>query len=116
MGREPCTEAARPFAQEASADPRLDQDQVCLITSSIASLKGLANQARYRAAKHGVVGLMRGLAVELAPHGIRVNTVHPSSVDTPISWIPSVVPTGQRSRPGRWTTGPVCFRERTTGL
>ncbi|AHY47917.1 oxidoreductase, SDR family [Rubrobacter radiotolerans] len=55
-----------------------------LITSSIAGLKGLANQAHYCAAKHGVVGLMRSLAIELAPHGIRVNTVHPSSVDTPI--------------------------------
>ena len=57
---------------------------VILITSSIAGLKGLANQAHYCASKHGVVGLMRMLAIELAPHGIRVNTVHPSSVDTPI--------------------------------
>jgi NAD(P)-dependent dehydrogenase (short-subunit alcohol dehydrogenase family) len=57
---------------------------VILITSSTAGLKGLANQAHYCAAKHGVVGLMRALAIELAPHGIRVNTVHPSSVDTPI--------------------------------
>ncbi|QIN80492.1 mycofactocin-coupled SDR family oxidoreductase [Rubrobacter marinus] len=57
---------------------------VIVITSSIAGLKGLANQAHYCAAKHGVVGLMRALAIELAPHGIRVNTVHPSSVDTPI--------------------------------
>jgi SDR family mycofactocin-dependent oxidoreductase len=57
---------------------------VILLTSSIAGLKGLTNQAHYCAAKHGVVGLMRGLALELAPHGIRVNTVHPSSVDTPI--------------------------------
>jgi SDR family mycofactocin-dependent oxidoreductase len=57
---------------------------VILITSSIGGLKGLANQAHYCAAKHGVVGLMRTLAIELAPHGIRVNTVHPSSVDTPI--------------------------------
>lgn len=57
---------------------------VILITSSTAGLKGLAHQAHYCAAKHGVVGLMRALAIELAPHGIRVNTVHPSSVDTPI--------------------------------
>lgn len=57
---------------------------VILITSSIAGLKGLGNQAHYCASKHGVVGLMRTLAIELAPHGIRVNTVHPSSVDTPI--------------------------------
>lgn len=57
---------------------------VVLITSSIAGLRGLSNQAHYCAAKHGVVGLMRSMAIELAPHGIRVNTVHPSSVDTPI--------------------------------
>lgn len=57
---------------------------VILITSSVAGLRGLSNQAHYCAAKHGVVGLMRSLALELAPHGIRVNTVHPSSVDTPI--------------------------------
>ena len=57
---------------------------VIIITSSVAGLRGLSNQAHYCAAKHGVVGLMRSLALELAPHGIRVNTVHPSSVDTPI--------------------------------
>jgi SDR family mycofactocin-dependent oxidoreductase len=57
---------------------------VILMTSSTAGLRGLANQAHYCAAKHGVVGLMRALAIELAPHGIRVNTIHPGSVDTPI--------------------------------
>jgi NAD(P)-dependent dehydrogenase (short-subunit alcohol dehydrogenase family) len=35
-------------------------------------------------AKHGVVGLMRTLANELAPHSIRVNTVHPTGVNTPM--------------------------------
>ena len=38
--------------------------------------------AHYTSAKHGVVGLMRTLAVELAPHFIRVNSVHPTTVDT----------------------------------
>ncbi|HMQ34709.1 MAG TPA: mycofactocin-coupled SDR family oxidoreductase [Chloroflexaceae bacterium] len=55
-----------------------------VITSSVAGLKGLANDAHYSAAKHGVVGLMRSLALELAPYSIRVNSVHPSSVNTPI--------------------------------
>ena len=66
--------------------PRMIEQRsgVILITSSVAGLRGLSNQAHYCAAKHGVVGLMRSLALELAPHGIRVNTVHPSSVDTPI--------------------------------
>jgi NAD(P)-dependent dehydrogenase (short-subunit alcohol dehydrogenase family) len=45
---------------------------------------GLVGVAHYTAAKHGVVGLMRSLAKELAPHNIRVNTVHPTNVDTPM--------------------------------
>lgn len=55
-----------------------------ILTSSIAGLRGLAGVAHYTAAKHGVVGLMRSLAQELAPHGIRVNSVHPTNVDTPM--------------------------------
>ena len=53
-----------------------------VITSSAAGLKGTPNTAAYTAAKHGVVGLMRTLANELAPDMVRVNTVHPGSVDT----------------------------------
>lgn len=53
-----------------------------VLVSSIAGLKGLANVAHYSAAKHGVVGLMRTLALELAPHSIRVNTLHPTNVNT----------------------------------
>jgi len=53
-----------------------------ILTSSTAGLKGFPNVAQYTAAKHGVVGLMRTLALELAPHSIRVNSVHPTGVDT----------------------------------
>jgi SDR family mycofactocin-dependent oxidoreductase len=53
-----------------------------VITSSMAGLKGLANTAHYAAAKHGVVGLMKVFATELASQGIRVNCVHPTSVNT----------------------------------
>ena len=53
-----------------------------IITSSGAGLKGQANTGHYVAAKHGVVGLMKTLANELAPDLIRVNTVNPGSVDT----------------------------------
>lgn len=53
-----------------------------LFTSSIGGYKGVQTAAHYVSAKHGVVGLMRTLAQELAPHNIRVNTVHPTSVDT----------------------------------
>ncbi|OBG38890.1 mycofactocin-coupled SDR family oxidoreductase [Mycobacterium sp. E3198] len=55
-----------------------------VLTDSIAGLRGLVGVAHYTAAKHGVVGLMRGLAKELAPHNVRVNCVHPTNVDTPM--------------------------------
>lgn len=55
-----------------------------ILTSSTAGIKGMAGIAHYDAAKHGVVGLMRTLAIELAPHSIRVNTVHPTGVNTPM--------------------------------
>ena len=53
-----------------------------ILTSSTAGLMGMENLAHYIAAKHGVVGLMRALALELAPDMIRVNSVHPTSVNT----------------------------------
>lgn len=55
-----------------------------VITSSLAGLKGMGNIAHYVSAKHGLVGLMRTLAIELAPHSIRVNSIHPTQVDTPM--------------------------------
>src|SRR4051795_6169013 len=56
-----------------------------IITSSIAGLRGVAGCTHYTAAKHGIVGLMRTLARELAPESIRVNTIHPTGVDSPMS-------------------------------
>ena len=53
-----------------------------ILTSSMAGLKGIPNIGHYVAAKHGVTGLMRTLALELAPDMIRVNAVAPSSVNT----------------------------------
>ncbi|MDQ6771476.1 MAG: SDR family oxidoreductase, partial [Candidatus Dormibacteraeota bacterium] len=55
-----------------------------VITGSAASLHGYEGMAHYSAAKHGLVGLMRTLALELAPHGIRVNLVAPGAVRTPM--------------------------------
>ena len=55
-----------------------------ILTSSTAGLKAMENLAHYVSAKHGVVGLMKTLAVELAPDFIRVNRIHPTQVDTPM--------------------------------
>jgi len=55
-----------------------------VLVSSIAGLRGLVGVGHYTAAKHGVVGLMRSLAHDLAAHNIRVNCVHPTNVDTPL--------------------------------
>ncbi len=53
-----------------------------VLTSSTAGLMPFENMAHYTSAKHGVVGLMRVLAVELAPDFIRANSVHPTTVNT----------------------------------
>jgi SDR family mycofactocin-dependent oxidoreductase len=53
-----------------------------ILTSSAAGLQAYENIAHYVSAKHGVVGLMRTLALELAPYMIRVNSIHPTQVDT----------------------------------
>jgi SDR family mycofactocin-dependent oxidoreductase len=59
-----------------------------VLTSSTAGLNGIGGNTPgglgYTAAKHGVVGLMRSYANYLAPYSIRVNTVHPTGVRTPM--------------------------------
>ena len=56
-----------------------------VLTGSVGSHKALPNTGHYIAAKHGVIGLMRAFAVELGQHRIRVNSVHPSQVNTPMT-------------------------------
>ena len=56
-----------------------------ICTSSAAGLKGLPFLAPYVAAKHGVVGISRAMANELARYKIRVNSVHPTGVNTPMA-------------------------------
>ncbi len=59
-----------------------------MLTSSAAGLVGIGGDDQgslgYTAAKHGVVGLMRAYANHLAPHRIRVNSIHPAAVNTPM--------------------------------
>jgi SDR family mycofactocin-dependent oxidoreductase len=54
-----------------------------IVTSSAAGIRGQMLYAHYVASKHAVVGLMKAFANELAPHRIRVNTVHPTGVSSP---------------------------------
>ncbi len=53
-----------------------------IMTSSLAGLKALGNSIHYNTAKHGVVGIMRSLANEFAQYNMRVNSVHPTTVNT----------------------------------
>ena len=55
-----------------------------IITSSAATEIISANIAHYTASKYGLIGLMKVLAKELAPERIRVNTIHPTGVQTPM--------------------------------
>jgi len=56
-----------------------------ILTSSVNGLRGNAGAAHYAASKHGVLGLMKSAALELGPHGIRVNAICPGLVDTPMT-------------------------------
>jgi SDR family mycofactocin-dependent oxidoreductase len=69
----------RPAIPHLKANP---DGGAIVLTSSTGGMKGLANIAHYCAAKHGLAGLMKSLAIELAPYRIRVNVVAPTNVDT----------------------------------
>lgn len=54
-----------------------------ILTSSTAGIFGYPNRAPYAAAKWAVIGLMKTLAMELGPHGVRVNAICPGAVEGP---------------------------------
>ena len=85
---------------------------------SVAGLRGVGTQFAYAASKWAVRGMSRSAAVELAPHDIRVNSVHPGIIETPIwetvvpgslrpdgqpldlaAWAENIVPTGVLGQP-----------------
>ncbi|MEV5302657.1 mycofactocin-coupled SDR family oxidoreductase [Amycolatopsis methanolica] len=75
---------------EAAAPAMVDAGKggAIVFTCSTQGLKYAANNdlslTAYTVAKHGMVGLMRCMAADLAPHSIRVNSVHPTGVNTPM--------------------------------
>ena len=58
---------------------------VIINNSSIAGLRGMNRLSHYAASKWGLVGLTKSWAIELAPHGIRVVSIHPTGVNTPMN-------------------------------
>jgi 3-oxoacyl-[acyl-carrier protein] reductase len=75
--------------------------------ASVAGLTGVSQRTAYGASKHGLVGLTKVLAFDLAPHGIRVNAVAPGAVETPLTAV-QLAREGARERTaashplGRW--------------
>ena len=69
---------------------------VIIYNSSVAGLRGFNRMSHYSASKHGLVGLAKAQAIELAPHNIRVITLHPTGVNTPmndgLAWMEGATP------------------------
>ncbi len=58
---------------------------VIINNSSVGGLRGMSRLSHYAASKWGLTGLTRSWAIELAPHGIRVVSIHPTGVNTPMN-------------------------------
>jgi 3-oxoacyl-[acyl-carrier protein] reductase len=82
------TQEALPALREAGK--RRPAGAVILFTSSLQGIKARPNYTVYTASKHGIVGLVKGLALELAPANIRVNAICPTVTETPM--LPKFLP------------------------
>ncbi len=70
---------------------RQGQGGSIILISSSAGIKGQPFTLHYTAAKHGVVGICRGLANELGRYDIRVNSIHPAGVNTAMGDVPGLM-------------------------
>jgi SDR family mycofactocin-dependent oxidoreductase len=61
------------------------REGVIINNSSIAGLRGMGRLSHYAASKWGLTGLTKSWAIELAPYNIRVNSIHPTGVNTPMN-------------------------------
>jgi NAD(P)-dependent dehydrogenase (short-subunit alcohol dehydrogenase family) len=82
------------FLLAKHAVPHLSRGASIIFTSSVVGLTSAPHIAGYSTAKHAQVGLMRTIAAELAPLGIRVNTIHPGPVDNEFQHIVEEAATG----------------------
>lgn len=73
--------------------------------SSIGGLVGSAGRSAYHAAKHGVLGLTKCVAIEYAPKGIRINAVCPGTIQTPM--VDTMIRTGDLSEKGATEGTPI---------
>ena len=73
-----------------AAEPYLKKGASIILIGSTASLKAAPGYVAYCSSKHGLIGLMHTMMLELAPRGIRVNAVHPGVVDTPMFLNPTM--------------------------
>jgi len=88
VGSMKMTQAALPALRKAAKD--LPGGAAILFTSSLQGIKARPNFSFYTAAKHGLVGLTKSLALELAPDNIRVNAICPTVIETPM--LPKFLP------------------------
>jgi len=70
--------------------------------SSIEAFRGIPNCAVYAAAKAGITGLTKSLALELGPEGIRINDIAPETTDTPQVALDYMIPPQNRTHEERW--------------
>lgn len=74
------------LVQQLISQKKLNKGASIVFTSSMSGVFcGLAGGSLYGASKSAILGYSKALAIELAPRGIRVNTIHPGMIDTPLT-------------------------------